>query len=105
MSTVKTKNVGNMSEAKGVLGCFIRKARVEKGLTGIALAKACGCSPQFISNIERGVSPLPWPLGPKVAEVLGVPVGELQAANLAVTAAFHGFLANGGDVEILRRTA
>lgn len=39
-------------------GKIIRKARLKKGMTQVELAHALGyTTPQYVSNIERGISP------------------------------------------------
>ncbi len=61
------------------------------------VSKACGCSVQFISNIEHGRAPLPWEKTEQLAKALQIPLQELQAANLAVRADFKGFLGGKGQ--------
>lgn len=56
------------------------------------VAEACGCSVQFISNIEHGRAPLPWDKVEALANFLKISVDELQAANLAVRADFKSFV-------------
>ena len=34
----------------------MRKRRTELGLTQVQLANACGCSPRFVGELERGVA-------------------------------------------------
>ncbi len=46
--------------AKSSLGHFLREKREQKGLTQAQVANKLGYgSPQFISNIERGISRVP----------------------------------------------
>lgn len=46
--------------AKDKLGPFLREKREQKGLTQAQVAEKLGYgSPQFISNIERGISRVP----------------------------------------------
>lgn len=55
------------------LGLAIKTAREAKGLTQSDLAKALGLSSaQFISNIERGVAPLPPHFVPPISRLLQV---------------------------------
>lgn len=75
----------------GPLGDLIRKHRLEQGFGLADVAKACGCSVQFISNIEHGRAPLPWEKLPSVADFLKIAIEELQAANLAVRSDFQSF--------------
>ncbi|MCC7443000.1 MAG: helix-turn-helix transcriptional regulator [Bdellovibrionales bacterium] len=83
----------------GPLADLIRSARLRRGLGLLDVAKACQCSVQFISNIEHGRAPLPWEKAPRLARVLGLPVEELQAANLSVRADFQGFVSKGKSAE------
>lgn len=76
----------------GPLGDLIRKHRLERQLGLLDAAQACGCSVQFISNIEHGRAPLPWDKVEQLAVYLGIPVDELQAANLAVRSDFRSFV-------------
>src|SRR5690242_7630151 len=76
----------------GPLGDLIRKHRLEKRLGLLDVAKACGCSVQFISNIEHGRAPLPWDKVGLMAAFLKIPAEELQAANLAIRSDFKSFV-------------
>ncbi len=38
------------------LGFIIRERRVDLGLTQVQLAQACGCSPRFVGELERGIA-------------------------------------------------
>lgn len=40
----------------GDLGDIVRQRRIELGFTQVQLAKACRCSPRFVSELERGVA-------------------------------------------------
>ena len=54
------------------LGQKIREARKEKGLTLVEVARSAGCSPSFVSGVERGrVSPSITTLK-QIANALGV---------------------------------
>src|SRR4051812_26807629 len=76
----------------GPLGDLIRSHRLARGLGLLEVAKACGCSVQFVSNIEHGRAPLPWDKVPQLATVLKIPTEELQAANLAIRSDFKTFV-------------
>ena len=76
----------------GPLGDLIRSHRLARGLGLLEVAKACGCSVQFVSNIEHGRAPLPWDKVPQLASVLKIPSEELQAANLSIRADFKTFV-------------
>lgn len=52
----KPRNVnGKLNDATD-LGVIMRKRRSDLGLTQVQLAEACGCSPRFIGELERGVA-------------------------------------------------
>src|SRR3954471_13236697 len=76
----------------GPLGDLIRSHRLARGLGLLEVDKACGCSVQFVSNIEHGRAPLPWDKVPQLATVLKIPSEELQAANLAIRSDFKTFV-------------
>jgi len=76
----------------GPLGDLIRSHRLARGLGLLEVAKACGCSVQFVSNIEHGRAPLPWDKVPQLATVLKIPTEDLQAANLAIRSDFKTFV-------------
>jgi transcriptional regulator with XRE-family HTH domain len=93
----RPKGRSNDSRSFGPLGDLIRQHRLAKGLGLAEVAQACGCSVQFISNIEHGRAPLPWEKAPLLAECLGVSLDSLQAANLSIRSDFKSFL--GAQVE------
>ena len=76
----------------GPLGDLIRNHRLEKGLGLLDVAKACQCSVQFVSNIEHGRAPLPWEKVGQLANILKIPVEDLQVANLAIRSDFKSFV-------------
>src|ERR1700750_1205029 len=78
----------------GPLGDLIRSHRLAKGLGLLDVAKACGCSVQFVSNIEHGRAPLPWEKVGPMAAALKIPAEDLQAANLAIRSDFKSFVGN-----------
>ncbi len=80
----------------GPLGDLIRSHRSELGLGLLDVAKAAGCSVQFISNVEHGRAPLPWDKIKPLATVLKASTGEIQAANLAIRSDFKHFAGNSG---------
>lgn len=56
IAPLKPRNVnGKLSSAED-LGAILRKRRTALGLTQVQLAEACGCSPRFIGELERGVA-------------------------------------------------
>jgi len=91
--TTRGRPKGRSSDSRsfGPLGDLLRKKRMEKGLGLADVANSCGCSVQFISNIEHGRAPLPWEKLPSVASFLKIPLEDLQAANLAVRSDFQSF--------------
>lgn len=61
------------------LGQFLKQKRQEAGLSQLEVSSHLGYStPQFISNIERGLSHLPLYQIPKLAGLYGVPLDELK---------------------------
>ena len=80
------------SRSFGPLGDLIRQNRLARGLGLLDVAQACGCSVQFISNIEHGRAPLPWEKAPLLAQALGISLESLQAANLSVRSDFKSFV-------------
>lgn len=92
MKRGRPKGRSRDSRSFGPLGDLIRKARLEKELGLADVAKACGCSVQFISNIEHGRAPLPWDKLTQLASFLKIAVSDLQAANLAIRSDFRSFV-------------
>lgn len=76
----------------GPLGDLIRQHRLRLGHGLLDVAKACQCSVQFVSNIEHGRAPLPWDKVESLANVLKIPIDELQVANLAIRSDFKSFV-------------
>jgi len=93
MKRGRPKGRSSDSRSFGPLGDLVRKHRLERGLGLSEVAKACGCSVQFISNIEHGRAPLPWDKAAQLANALKIPAEELQAANLAIRSDFKSFVA------------
>jgi transcriptional regulator with XRE-family HTH domain len=63
-----------------VVGAHVRRLRIDKGLTLRSLASQTGFSPSFMSQVENGqVSPSISSME-KIAEALGVTLGEFFAA-------------------------
>jgi transcriptional regulator with XRE-family HTH domain len=93
----KGRPKGRSSDTRsfGPLGDLLRASRIKLGLGLADMAKACGCSIQFISNIEHGRAPLPWNRINQAAELLEISVFDLQAANLAIRADFGDFMSSG----------
>lgn len=75
---------------------LIKSARVKAGLTQADLGYKLGfSSPQFISNVERGLAPLPIKHAHKLSRLLNIPVDAIikaKAADVAATLheAVHG---------------
>ena len=88
----RPKGRSNDPRSFGPLGDLIRKNRLERGLGLSDVAAACGCSVQFISNIEHGRAPLPWDKVPALARCLELDSEELQAANLTARSDFRSFV-------------
>lgn len=92
MKRGRPKGRSSDNRSFGPLGDLIRTHRLNKGLGLLDVAKACQCSVQFVSNIEHGRAPLPWEKVGVLANVLKIPVEELQAANLAIRSDFKSFV-------------
>jgi len=58
-------------------GPQIRALRVQRGLSGAALAKRVGVSPSLISQIERNISNPSLDVLARIAQALGVTIGNL----------------------------
>lgn len=91
MKRGRPKGQSTDSRSFGPLGDLLRKHRLAKALGLAEVADACGCSVQFISNIEHGRAPLPWDKASQLASLLKIPQEELQAANLAIRSDFRSF--------------
>ena len=68
-------------ESASDFGRAVRAARKEAGLSQVQLAKRCGCSQRFVSEIERGKETAELGRALKLLEVLNVP---LSAGTLMV---------------------
>ena len=68
-------------ESASDFGQAVRTARKEAGLSQVQLAKRCGCSQRFVSEIERGKETAELGRALKLLEVLNVP---LSAGTLVV---------------------
>ncbi len=66
-----------------LVGQYIREMREKRNLSQGDVAKLLSLkTAQSISNIERGVSPLPRSKIKKLSEILGIPRGELMTIAL-----------------------
>ncbi len=66
-----------------IVGQFIRDMREKRNLSQGDVAKLLSLkTAQSISNIERGVSPLPRAKIKKLSEILGIPKSELMSVAL-----------------------
>ena len=68
-------------ESASDFGQAVRTARKEAGLSQMQLAKRCGCSQRFVSEVERGKETAELGRALKLLEVLNVP---LSAGTLMV---------------------
>ena len=68
-------------ESASDFGQAVRAARKEAGLSQMQLAKRCGCSQRFVSEIERGKETAELGRALKLLEALNVP---LSAGTLVV---------------------
>lgn len=69
-----------MSELKKIFGKKLRRIRRGKDLTQEQLAEAIGVTPEFLSNMERGVNGASFETLEKLSRVLEVPVDEFFRA-------------------------
>lgn len=70
------------------LGKFLQKKRMEKGLSQGEVAKKLGyTSPQFISNIERGLCSPALSSAKKMAKLYDIYPANMQAALASVEVA------------------
>lgn len=88
----RPKGVTTDRKSYGPLGDLLRSRRAALRMGLLDVAKACGCSVQFISNIEHGRAPLPWDKAEALSRCLQIPLEELHAANLSVRFEFRSFL-------------
>lgn len=66
-----------MKQAGSILNQYLRKKRLEAGLTQKELAEELGYRSQFIANWERGVSAPPAHVYPKLIQILNIPEQEI----------------------------
>jgi transcriptional regulator with XRE-family HTH domain len=64
-------------DVREMIGSRIRTIRAKKGPTQEALAEKMGMGPKYISGIERGKENPTLNTFVRIAECLGVPIGEL----------------------------
>ena len=85
MSAKRGRPVGVYADTSklNALGKLLTTARAKHNIALATVAEANGVTVQFISNIERSRAPLPWGMVEATAEVLGIPVKKLIAANLS----------------------
>lgn len=83
MLASRLREVTEYEKARADLGDFIRRLRVHRGYSQLALARALGLeTPQFVSNFERGVALVPVHHVYKMAQELEVDI-EVFADKLA----------------------
>jgi transcriptional regulator with XRE-family HTH domain len=63
------------------LGGTIKKKRTEKGLTQAQLAEKSGLQQSHISRLEAGRYSPSWKTLGKIAEALGIEIGDLDPSN------------------------
>lgn len=64
------------------LARFLRKQRIDKGLTQVEIAKRLGYSSQFVANWERGVSRPPYKVLRKYMLALGASKSQIVLVHL-----------------------
>ena len=58
------------------IGGYLKKSRKINQITQRDMARAIGCHPQFVSNIERGLAPPPNTILPRWLSVLRINKGD-----------------------------
>lgn len=77
-SEVLMDNSNDSSHIPKSLGLYLKRKRIEKGLTQSDVAGKLGYgSPQFISNIERGISSVPLKSLRVIVEMYGLSADEV----------------------------
>lgn len=74
-------------------GLFIKALRVRKDLSQRQLALALGTTVQFISNLERNVTPIPFEKVALLSQALDSPVPHVAMAALRSSGAFRAYKA------------
>lgn len=75
------------SSDQAALGRAVQAIRTERGITQMQLAANSGFMQSWISNVERGRRNPSWSNVVRLADGLGVGVGELAARAEALTSA------------------
>lgn len=68
------------AEPQAALGRAVKRLREEKGLTQEAVAHAAGVHPTWVSRLEGGKLNPSWGMVARVADALGIEVGDLAKA-------------------------
>ena len=98
--TVKALKLStNAVESRRVLGSLLKNSRALKGVSQAQLAKQLNRTAQFLSNIERGTSRMPWEAVGPTADFLGVSRVMLAKAVLETGKDYQRYL------EILKSTS
>lgn len=87
------------SSDQAALGRAVQAIRTERGITQMQLAANSGFMQSWISNVERGRRNPSWSNVVRLADGLGVGVGELAARADALASAGHPELAPGHDAD------
>ena len=99
-TATQTQNGNANNHQPCFVGQYIRKRREEIGFSQKALGQRLEpkVTTQFVSNVERGVTPLPPVHVPKLAEVLRVSPDEImQLLEQEYAAKLSGRLGKSGD--------
>lgn len=70
-----TAETGSRAERLGSLGAQIRALRTARGMSSVALARACGVSPSMVSQVERALTAPSLEVLWAFARALEVPIG------------------------------
>jgi transcriptional regulator with XRE-family HTH domain len=86
---------------KGKAGAWVRKRRKENALTLATLSGAAGVSLTQLSDLERGVRPMPERVAMALGPLLGIHPAELLAMDGRLTSRAARALQSRPDVAIL----
>jgi transcriptional regulator with XRE-family HTH domain len=102
MARAITGREGQDGRVRQRIGPTLRHLRTQRGLSLLQLAEAADVSPSHLSRMERGRTVPSYDLLCRLAEALGVEIGELRREELAtksVDATLDGLLRVSGVSE------
>lgn len=72
--------MGGRAEVQRRLGRAVKAVRAGQGLTQEQVSAAAGLHPTYVSDIERGARNPSWEAMTRLAEGMGVAIGEIAIA-------------------------